>query len=171
MNIFMLFAKPKKCAQMHCDKHVVKMILEYAQILCTTHRIIDNIDDTNTTYYKKAHINHPSVKWARQTKGNYIWLYYLFKHLCKEYTYRYEKIHMCDMKLRIILKTPPKHINNSMKITELPQCMPDECKKTGNPIVAYRNYYVKEKAYFAKWKKRDIPDWFIYPEKLAINIC
>jgi hypothetical protein len=169
----MLFAKPKLCAKMHCDKHVVKMILEYAQILCTAHRIVDDIDDNNKNvhYYKKAHVNHPSVKWARETKGNYMWLYYLFKHLCKEYTYRYEKTHLCDTKLRKILKIPPKYINQSMIITKLPQCMPNECKIAGNPIVAYRKYYIIEKAYFAKWKKRDIPDWFKFHENINKNLC
>ena len=168
----MLFAKPKQCAQMHCDKHVVKMILEYAQILCTTHRIIDKIDDDDKSiYYKKTHANHPSVKWARETKGNYMWLYYLFKHLCKEYTYRYEKIHLCDTKLRKVLKKSPKEINQSMSITIMPQCMPDDCKIAGNTIVAYRNYYIQKKAYFAKWKKRDIPMWFKYSEKITENIC
>ena len=168
----MLFARPKLCAQMHCDKHVVKMILEYAQILCTTHRIIDNIedDDKTVTYYKKTHANHPSVKWARETKGNYMWLYYLFKNLCKEYTYRYGKIHLCDTKLRKILKKPPKNISQTMDITVLPQCMPDECKIKGNSIVAYRTYYIREKSYFAKWKKRKIPEWFQSPEKINENL-
>ena len=93
----MLFARPKLCAQMHCDKHVVKMILEYAQILCTTHRILDKLDDNDTTviYYKKTHVNHPSVKWARETKGNYTFgytsylqIYVMNIHIAtKKYTY------------------------------------------------------------------------------------
>jgi len=170
----MLFAKPKKCAEMHCDKHVVKMVLEYAQILCTTHRVVDEIDNDDVTYeifYKKTHVNHPSVKWARETLGNYTWLYCLFKHLCKEYTRRYNKIHLCDKKLRKLLKTPPKHINNDMSITVLPQCMPDDCKIKSNSIIAYRTYYIKEKAYFAKWKHNNIPRWFEYPETIRSHTC
>ena len=95
-----------------------------------------------------------------------MWLYNLFKYLCKEYTYRYEKIHLCDTKLRKILKTPPNYINQSMIITELPQCMPYECKIIGHPIIAYRKYYIIEKSYFAKWKKREIPEWFTCPKKI-----
>lgn len=34
MNIFVLHWLPQIAALYHCDKHVVKMILEYAQILC-----------------------------------------------------------------------------------------------------------------------------------------
>lgn len=168
----MLFTRPKVCAQMHCDKHVVKMILEYAQILCTSHRILDKLDDNDTTviYYKKTHVNHPSVKWARETKGNYTWLYHLFTNLCDEYTYRYNKIHLCDIKLRNILEMPPKNINQTMVITVLPQCMPDECKVKGNSVVAYRTYYIKNKAHFAKWKKRKVPKWFRFPNKINENI-
>ena len=41
MNIFYLHENPEICAEYHCDKHVVKMILETAQMLSTAHRIID----------------------------------------------------------------------------------------------------------------------------------
>lgn len=41
MNIFTLHQDPFICAQQHCDKHVVKMILEYAQLLSTAHRLLD----------------------------------------------------------------------------------------------------------------------------------
>ena len=34
MNIFFLDWDTEKCAKYHCDKHVVKMILETAQLLC-----------------------------------------------------------------------------------------------------------------------------------------
>ena len=35
MNIFVLHKNPIEAAKMACDKHVVKMILETAQMLCT----------------------------------------------------------------------------------------------------------------------------------------
>ena len=41
MNIFYLHKKPEISAQLHCDKHVVKMIIEYAQMLSTAHRMLD----------------------------------------------------------------------------------------------------------------------------------
>ena len=44
MNIFYLDRDPKIAAQMMCDKHVVKMILESAQILSTAHRVLDGDD-------------------------------------------------------------------------------------------------------------------------------
>ena len=39
MNIFVLDNDPKKCAEAHCNKHVVKMILEHAQLMCTAHHL------------------------------------------------------------------------------------------------------------------------------------
>ena len=41
MNLFYLHDNPKDCANMHVDKHCVKMILEYAQLLSTAHRVLD----------------------------------------------------------------------------------------------------------------------------------
>ena len=44
MNLFYLDTRPEKCATLHCDKHVVKMIIEYAQLMSTAHRMIDGIE-------------------------------------------------------------------------------------------------------------------------------
>ena len=41
MNIFVLDKDPHIAAQMHCDKHVPKMIVESAQMLSTAHRLLD----------------------------------------------------------------------------------------------------------------------------------
>ena len=67
------------------------MILEYAQILSTAHRVLDN--NNNEGLYKATHINHPSTIWARTTSENYKWLYDLFLSLLDEYTFRYNKFH------------------------------------------------------------------------------
>ena len=54
MNIFYLDKRPDDAAEMHCDKHCVKMILEYAQMLSTAHRVLDEIMPIQT--YTKLHI-------------------------------------------------------------------------------------------------------------------
>ena len=97
MNIFYLDRHPIKAAQMMCDKHVVKMILESAQILSTAHRVLDG-DDYADQYglYKIAHKNHPSTIWARSGGLNYLWLYDHMRGLMQEYTYRYGKIHATE---------------------------------------------------------------------------
>ena len=69
MNIFVLHPMPDVAARMQCDKHVSKMTLETAQMLCT---VINELGGTSP--YKSAHVNHPCSVWARQTMGNFMWL-------------------------------------------------------------------------------------------------
>ena len=88
MNIFYLDKRPDDCAEMHCDKHCVKMILEYAQMLSTAHRVLDE-DDVHPDLYKIAHKNHPSTIWTRSSKQHYDWLFRLFRMLSAEYSLRY----------------------------------------------------------------------------------
>lgn len=41
MNIFVLSDDVSEAARMHLDRHVVKMVVEYAQLLSTAHRVLD----------------------------------------------------------------------------------------------------------------------------------
>jgi hypothetical protein len=176
MNIFYLDKDPVKCAEMHCDKHVVKMIIEYAQLLSTAHRILDGdlyiteskssrkvkrwalCDARESDLYLACHVNHPSSIWTRQNNGNYTWLNQLFIALCDEYTYRYGKEHETARKLKGKLTRLPTNITPGF-FEEPPQCMPFTCKML-DTIDAYKRYYIREKANFAKWTKRKIPEWF-----------
>lgn len=178
MNIFYLHSDAKTCAEMHVDKHVVKMILEYAQLLSTAHRVLDgsehtvlsasgrkkkvwHLDDatTNSTIYSATHINHPSAKWARHSLANYQWLYTMWRHLMQEYTFRYGKHHSCE-KLIDHLAHAPKNIAKNLEFCAPWRAMPDEYKVPNDTILSYRNYYVGAKSHFAKWSKRDVPEWF-----------
>lgn len=166
MNIFYLDENPNVAATMHCNKHVVKMILESAQLLSTAHRILDGDDKkqlSNNTYnaimYKATHMNHPSAKWARESSEHYHWLYKLFIALCDEYTYRYNKVHASDTKLRHILDKLPKNIQDNGFVPP-PQAMPDYCKNT-DTVVAYRTYYINEKSKMLDYKLREKPSWII----------
>ena len=158
MNIFYVDKDPKVCAEMHCDKHVVKMIVEYAQLLSTAHRVLDG-DDANPNLYKIAHKNHPSTIWTRSSKQHYKWLFRLFRKLNIEYGIRYGKVHKSWEKLNGILKFPPKSIKDNGWV-DPPQCMPDYCKKS-DTVEAYRNYYILEKKRFATWKNNQEPEWFL----------
>ena len=179
MNVFYLDHHTHRCAKQHVDKHVVKMIVEYAQLLSTAHRVLDGKEyegrtannrkirrfkmaDSNVenTLYKASHINHPSAVWVRQSSQHYQWLYRLFMWLCVEYTYRYGKVHSTERLLGKLLETLPKNIKDN-GFVEPPQAMPDYCKVPGDSIKAYQMYYVNEKIGFAKWTKRDIPTWFV----------
>ena len=164
MNIFFLHPDPLTAAKMHCDKHCVKMILETAQMLCTAHRVLDGDKSADQKgMYKTAHLNHPSTKWVRGSPLQYKWTYDLFKFLCDEYTKRYDKVHLTDKKFRKILSTPPFFISVppcSTDMVDPPQCMPDQYKVPDDAVKAYRDYYIGEKAGFAKWAYCSTPTWF-----------
>ena len=141
MNIFYLDSDPVKAAQVQYNKHVVKMILESAQMLCTAHHHYDN---GHNVPYKKAHYNHPSTIWCRQNASQYMWLYDHMIALGKEYTKRYKKTHLTITKCAEVLKQLPPTIPETI-FTEPPQCMPDVYKVPGCSITAYWNYYEQEK--------------------------
>ncbi len=157
MNIFILDRNPKKAAIYQCDKHVVKMVLESAQMLCSAHRILDG-DLADSSLYKLTHANHPCSVWLRQSDKNYLWLYRHFIALCDEYQFRYNKVHKTDIKLREKLKKPPKNIKLG-KLTEFAQAMDDELKQD-DAVMAYRNYYRKKQETIAMaWTRRRKPRW------------
>ena len=87
MNIFILDRNPEKCARYHCDKHVVKMVLESAQILCSVLHMRGE-----DAPYRPTHISHPCVKWANSSLSNFSWLVELAIQLNEEYKFRYEKL-------------------------------------------------------------------------------
>lgn len=165
MNIFFLSLNPKICAIMHCDAHVRKMILEYAQMLCSAHHICGKYKNPNL--YKVAFKNNPCTVWTRATSGNYLWLYNLFINLCKEYTFRFGKVHSSQIRLEHCLSFIPVYIPNG-NITKLHQAMPERCKHPRD-IQAYHNYYNMEKTYFAKWTVANVPHWYKDLNKNKIN--
>ena len=110
MNVFYLSSLPRECAEMHCDKHVCKMMIEYAQMLSTTHRILDGDEVISESLYKVAHKNHPCTIWTRTNRSNYLWLFRLWKNLSMEYTLRYDRLHLSWTKLNKYLSFTPKNI-------------------------------------------------------------
>lgn len=156
MNIFVLDTDPKKCAVYHNDKHVVKMILETAQLLCGSHHVTESQYDIP---YKLSHKNHPCSIWVRECIENYIWLCDLGLELCEEYTYRYGKRHKSqDIIEWCLINTP--NIPTNGDITPFALAMPDECK-VGTAIDSYRVYYMVEKRNLASWKNRQTPEWYL----------
>ena len=141
MNIFYLHKDPEKAARYQYNKHVVKMILESAQMLCTAHHCI--MGDDADVPYKPAHRNHPSTKWVRDNSLHYDWLYKHMIALGDEYTKRYGKQHLSITKCANILKYVPGGIYDN-GFTQPPQAMPDEYKDKCS-IQAYWNYYIGEK--------------------------
>ena len=153
MNIFVLDDNVKTCAQYHCDKHVVKMLIEYAQMLSTTVRLTT---DENIGY-KITHKNHPCTVWVRESLSNWKWLRSLAKELNDEYRFRYGK--EINHKSFDVIETLPEPNIYDIGLTEFPMAMPEHCKQK-TVVASYRNYYINEKAYFAKWKDGNVPFWF-----------
>lgn len=152
MNIFFLDSDPKVCATYHNDKHVVKMILETAQLLCGVHWVIGG-----EAPYKLSHKNHPCSIWVRSSLENYLWLCELGLELCKEYSYRYGKKHKSQQIIEWCLIHKPNIPDTPFQ--EPPKAMP-EIYKVDDVSQSYRNYYIGEKRDFSKWKNREVPLWF-----------
>lgn len=177
MNIFYLEHDVKNCAKLHVDRHCVKMILEYAMLLSTAHRILDGIpsagvskkgrkqtqytilDSRESSLCYVTHINHPSNIWVRQSRANYDWLFRMFVALMDEYTYRYGKVHVYH---RLIedLSHPPKNIPEG-SFTEPTPAMPPQYKVAGDSIKSYKNYYLGDKRHLFSWKLREVPPWCV----------
>ena len=159
MNIFILDYDVKKCAQYHVDKHVVKMILETAQLLCGVHHMTPQVAPQVAPQvpYKLSHKNHPCAIWARESLTNYLYLCELGLELCYEYTYRYGKRHKSQDVIEWCIVNKPGIVD--IGFTEPAKAMPDEYK-VDSVVQSYRNYYMGAKSGFAYWKGRETPKWF-----------
>lgn len=161
MNIFFLSWNPNEAARLHCDKHVVKMILESAQLLYSAHWMM-NPEGLPSNSYKLAHKNHPCSIWVRQSIQNYFWLCRLAWSLCKEYTYRYGKVHKTEEHIFWLVTHPPNNIPD-IPMTNPAQAMPIEYKHE-NPIKAYQTFY-RESKYkqrnIVNYRKREWPEFLI----------
>jgi hypothetical protein len=153
MNIFVLSLDPREAAEYHCDKHVVKMILETAQLLYCSHWML-NPDGLPPVAYKKTHPNHPCSIWIRESIENYQWLSELGLALCDEYTYRYGKRH----KTQDHLEWLASHIPPLPEVarTQFRMAMPNEFK-CEDPVLAYHKYYLIAKERMLKFSKRPPP--------------
>jgi len=167
MNIFYVSHKPSRCARWHCDKHVVKMILETAQLLYTAHWVLTEPDFTTAPcrkgseergYKSIRNKKHPCAIWTRESKDHYLWLCKLGLELCKEYKYRFgqHKEHACERHLNWLQANPPPLESKGWK--QPPQAMPDEFKH-GSSVAAYRAYYLGAKRAILHYTKRHQPHW------------
>ncbi len=157
MNIFHLHTDPKICAEYHCDKHVVKMILETAQMLSTAYR--RNFGD-NDDLYKTAYPKHPMTIWVGDSGANFFWSVRLLDQLLYQYTMRYNKVHKYDVQDSV------KHfstLNENSNLPEIPQTPFANATpyKDMNTIHAYRHFYRMDKSKFARWKYTDMPSWLL----------
>lgn len=171
MNIFYLDQNPKLCAQYHCDKHVVKMILESAQLLCTA---VNVAAGEQITPYKSTHVNHPCSIWVRESFANWDYVINLMLDLEEEWNYRFHSRNPKTHNSVAALVASPVHLREkaekylpSIGLTVPPLCMPESCKQIPAiavtpeeaTILCYRNYYNQEKKHLHKWTNREVPFW------------
>ena len=156
MNIFVLDTDIPTCAAYHADRHVVKMILESAQMLCTAIN-----QHGGRAPYKSTHIKHPCTLWAGESMSNWLWLKDLGLALHEEYQFRYEttKVHRSAEVIQTLVAPPIPDLG----LTPFAQAMPDEYKVPGDAVEAYRRFYMGEKHSFASWTRRPTPPWYTIP--------
>jgi hypothetical protein len=177
MNIFYVDGDATVAAQNLVDKHICKMVIEVAQLLCTAHRVLDGEkqpaltqtgrktsrwvlpDARDNILYVATHLNHPSAIWSRENAANYTWLYEHFLALGREYTHRYGKVHLTITKLKDALAVLPNNIDPSNTMTLMPSCMDKQYVVSECPITNYRNYYQFGKSDLHRWTKRLPPAW------------
>lgn len=155
MNIFLLDYDLQLCAQYHCDKHIVKMPTETAQLLSSAYY---STSEEHLAPYKRSHYNNPLAIWCRSSIENWMWLSNFGIALYDEYQYRYDRSHQGGEAIKYMLQHPPSL--QSRKFEYPPQSMPDQYKDV-DPVIAYRAYYNGEKYHLFHWTKRQIPPWVI----------
>lgn len=161
MNIFAVDQDPVRAAQALCDKHVVKMVLESAQLLCSPF-------EPGIAPYRRTHHNHPCAVWVRSSWGNYDWMLRHAIALGNEYTYRYGKVHKSVDAIDWCNRYCQQYLDiDACNFHDHVQCMP-EVYRGAYPVAAYRRYYNIEKASFATWTRRDPPAWWSPKPELAL---
>lgn len=180
MNIFILSKDPIEAAKQQCDKHIVKMPLESAQMLSTAHRVLDGnmvkipsqsgktmvkhwkLDQYDDIIYKAVHVGHPCTVWTMESNNNYNWHYAHFQALSEEFEYRYGKPHRSWTLLKDILKTPPRNIpTHYLTPFKLAMGVAPECINPNDPVGSYRAFYkTKQNRFKMVWSKREVPSWF-----------
>lgn len=169
MNIFVLDRSPLVAARHHCDKHVVKMIVETGQMLSTAHWINGKADDWSDgdMLYKPAFVNHPCSKWVRESSANHRWTCALFIGLLTEYTARYKRSHKSERLVPFVTRMPA--YTRQAEMTPFVQAMPDEYK-CDDSVIAYRRYYLGEKRRFARWRYTEAPAWWRWPSMHNLKV-
>jgi hypothetical protein len=175
MNIFYLSHKPSRCARWHCDKHVVKMILETCQLLYTAHWVLAAAagglpdlkgapplkgDPSQRGYRSIRNKNHPCAIWTRESREHYFWLCHLGLALCDEFRHRFRKQHSCFQHLLWLTENAPAALKGTGWRPPA-QAMPPEYQRQGNSIAAYRAYYTGSKGArgLLVYSKRHRPHW------------
>lgn len=156
MNIFFLHLDPQKCAEFYADKHVVKIIIEIAQMMSAAHHLLPC---GLAPPYRKTHANHPCAVWVRASAANYDWTLRLFRALCAEYTHRYGRTHKCESFADAFDEFRPRFPSQdfTMPALAIHEAFKFKCRRVEDAVDAYRCYYFIDKHELLAWRRRDPP--------------
>lgn len=187
MNIFVLDNDMKTNVHYHIDKHIVKMPLEAAQMLCTNEVIFELCGHVAGALnkaqlqllreysaemrpekiehrfmpYLPVSPNHPCTIWARTSLENTYWLRDYLYLLSMEHMSRYSHTKP-NRSFEHIIGAELDLRGVSSKLTPHPQAMKQYPHCMGpDTVLAYRKFYVEDKHTFASWKHGQVPTWWL----------
>jgi hypothetical protein len=146
MNIFAVDRDPRRAARCLGDRHVVKMTLETAQILCTVARL-----HGHRAPYRSTHVHHPCVVWAAERHANFRWLVLHGLALAEEYERRFGRKHRSGRVIGSIARRqagPPK---DGKRRSPFALAMPEQYRGR-DAVASYRRYYRGEKARLVSYR-------------------
>jgi hypothetical protein len=172
VNFFYLDKDPIQCAKYYCNKHILKIPIEIAQILSKIHHELETGVD-----YCKIYKNSQVVKntlgpycWIKQSYDNYIWTSKLGLALINEYKIRYNKdTHKSEPILKYLANNPPKL--PKIGITRFIGTNKYDMFQyiSNDPIICGRYNYVEMKCKNDKWNIHGPPNWYIEIEKYILD--
>jgi len=163
MNIFILDEDPKICAKYHCDKHVVKMPTETAQMISFVYHEREFWNKPIPEFimkFSKTHYKHPCSVWIRESLQNFLFSTQLGIELYQEYQYRYnnpEKHQRAKNIFEFSLQNPP----NLPDIGLTPFAKAMETVYSESAVISYREYYRLDKAHLHRWTNRPTPPFIL----------
>jgi hypothetical protein len=161
MNLFILDEDVVLSAQYHCDKHIVKMPTETAQMISFVYHDKEFWNEEIPDFimqFSKTHYKHPCSIWIRESLSNFIYACKLGIELYKEYQYRYNKPDKHKRAIDIFnfaIANPPKIKDKGL--TKYAMAMDIQYIKFDSPIENYRCYYKEGKKHLLNWKNRKTP--------------
>lgn len=188
MNIFFSDPDPVVAAKNLCDLHVIKMMTETAQILCTVHRILDGVQGqiikkgklVNYKYtlnkldengkepilYLASHVGNRFVEWAMESVDNYEWLYKHLLALVAEYKCSSGKTPKVCSILHLLHKPPSNIIRIGLTQKPLSENIPDGIdtyqKYVNLLIMKYEDFLTRtnKRRLKVEWKNRTVPQYW-----------
>jgi hypothetical protein len=163
MNLFRIDNDPAVTASQLADRHVRKMVLEGAQILCTAVRLVVPMHlYDRAELYKVAHKHHPVTRYCTSRAGARDVLAHSLA-LADEYRFRWSKQHASEAVLiraaLFIDFLPEIDIDNNLPIP--PLCV-DEDLRTLPDHDAYRAHLLRKYQTWKRpplWTNRQRPEW------------